>query len=226
MFFKKKWYIQKNQFLREKIWIFTWSFHLKSTFSDLFSKKMNSLKIFFLHDEIICFVRIFFCDQVCICTNPRNRDVLVPHFVGEQGDLVPHFSGILFWSPHFLVPQFCVGPPLFRSHFPGPPLWQDCSRSGGPEFCLTFGTQDISSKQFLIWKSKVASIVLWRKKIACGAQITSCGQLVSKMQLQIKVLFFCHYNLSGCHPTAVILWWYRIPDIEQHELDLQWFTGI
>ena len=31
------------------------------------------LKIFFLHDEIIFFVRIFFCDQVCICTNPRNH---------------------------------------------------------------------------------------------------------------------------------------------------------
>ena len=51
--------------------IFTWSFHLKSTFSDFL--KMCFLKIFFLHDEIIFFVRIFFCDQVCICTNPRNH---------------------------------------------------------------------------------------------------------------------------------------------------------
>ena len=58
--------------------IFTWSFHLKSTFSDFpkisdFLKSLFFLKIFFLHDEIIFFVRIFFCDQVCISSNPRNH---------------------------------------------------------------------------------------------------------------------------------------------------------
>ena len=58
--------------------IFTWSFHLKSTFSDVFLKffdfsKKYFLENIFLHDEIIFFDRIFFCDQVCICTNPRKH---------------------------------------------------------------------------------------------------------------------------------------------------------
>ena len=54
---------------------FTWSFHLKINIFRFFDflKNWCFLKIFFLHDEIIFFVRIFFCDQVCICTNPRNH---------------------------------------------------------------------------------------------------------------------------------------------------------
>ena len=57
---------------------YTWSFHLKSTFSDFPQKfwifqKTYFLENIFLHDEIIFFVRIFFCDQVCIYTNPRNH---------------------------------------------------------------------------------------------------------------------------------------------------------
>ena len=57
---------------------FTWSFHLKINifrFSKLlsFSKILFFLKICFLHDEIIFFVRIFFCDQVCISSNLRNH---------------------------------------------------------------------------------------------------------------------------------------------------------
>ena len=60
---------------------FTWSFHLKSTFSDFIFRFLEKLLKFlenfenfiffeniFLHDEILFFVRIFFCDQVCIST--------------------------------------------------------------------------------------------------------------------------------------------------------------
>ena len=46
------------RFSPQKFWIF---------------QKIFFQKIFFLHDEILFFVRIFFCDQVCICTNPRNH---------------------------------------------------------------------------------------------------------------------------------------------------------
>ena len=63
---------------------FTWNFHLKINifrfssfwkFSDFrcFLKILIFLEIIFLHDEIIFFVRIFFCDQVCISSNPRNH---------------------------------------------------------------------------------------------------------------------------------------------------------
>ena len=76
--------------------IFTWSFHLKSTFSDVFQKnivfeKICFLKIFFLHDEIIFFVRIFFCDQVCICTNPRNH---LEHLPCPHDDSEPRLKKI------------------------------------------------------------------------------------------------------------------------------------
>ena len=83
-YFLKKHFFEKSKILRKKsenidfkwklqVIFFTWSFHLKSTFSDFsenfeFFKKLFFLENIFLHDEIIFFVRIFFCDQVCIST--------------------------------------------------------------------------------------------------------------------------------------------------------------
>ena len=54
---------------------FTWNFHLKINIFrfSVFLKISCFLKIMFLHDEIIFFVQIFFCDQVCISSNPRNH---------------------------------------------------------------------------------------------------------------------------------------------------------
>ena len=71
MFFKKK-YFQKNEFW-EKNLDFYLEFSFKINIFRFVFKKMSFLKIVFLHDEIIFFVRIFFCDQVYICTNPRNH---------------------------------------------------------------------------------------------------------------------------------------------------------
>ena len=57
---------------------FTWHFHLKIIIFRFFKisfffEILIFLEIIFLHDEIIFFVRIFFCDQVCISSNPRNH---------------------------------------------------------------------------------------------------------------------------------------------------------
>ena len=61
---------------------------------------------------------------VSACTlSSVTRDVLVPHFVGEVGVLVPHFFGGNFMVPHFLVPHFCFGPPLFRISFSWSPTF-------------------------------------------------------------------------------------------------------
>ena len=49
-------------------------------------------KLCFLHDEIIFCVRIFFCDQVCICTNPRNH---LEHLPCSHGDSEPPAVHIL-----------------------------------------------------------------------------------------------------------------------------------
>ena len=70
---------------------FTWSFHLKSTFSDFphfffIFQKTYFLENIFLHDEIIFFVRIFFCDQVCICT---NREKYLEHLPCPHDDSEP-----------------------------------------------------------------------------------------------------------------------------------------
>ena len=44
-----------------------------------FFENIISLKIFFLYDETIFFVRIFFCDQVRIYTNLRNHLEHLPY---------------------------------------------------------------------------------------------------------------------------------------------------
>ena len=51
-----------------------------------FFKKTFFQKNIFLHDEIIFFVRIFFCDQVCISSNPRNH---LEHLACPHGDSEP-----------------------------------------------------------------------------------------------------------------------------------------
>ena len=65
--------IFKKSIFERKNMDFYLEFSFKINIFRFVFKKMSFLKIFFLHDEIICFVRIFFCDQVCICTNPRNH---------------------------------------------------------------------------------------------------------------------------------------------------------
>ena len=76
---------------------FTWSFHLKSTFFDFFvffDFWYIFLKIFFLYDEKLFFVRIFFCDQVRIYTNLRNHLEHLPY---------PHDDSEPPTRTHFLV---------------------------------------------------------------------------------------------------------------------------
>ena len=109
---------------------FTWSFHLKSIFSDFFDffEKFIFLKIFFLHDEIIFFVRIFFCDQVCICTNPRNH---LEHLPCSHGDSEPPAVHIL--------DQFLLGFSGFREFWadrwsPNPALRGTKSKSSNTNF--------------------------------------------------------------------------------------------
>ena len=46
-------------------------------------QKTYFLENIFLHDEIIFFVRIFFCDQVCIYSNSRNH---LEHLPCPHGD--------------------------------------------------------------------------------------------------------------------------------------------
>jgi len=53
--------------------IFTWNFHLKINIFRFSIFFRFFLKIMFLHDEIIFFVRIPFCDQVCVSSNLRNH---------------------------------------------------------------------------------------------------------------------------------------------------------
>ena len=50
------------------------------------------LENIFLHDEIIFFVWIFSCNQVCICTNPRNH---LEHLPCSHGDSEPPAVHIL-----------------------------------------------------------------------------------------------------------------------------------
>ena len=54
-------------------------------FFDFFENFMF-LENIFLHDEIIFFVRIFFCDQVCISSNSRNH---LEHLPCPHGDSEP-----------------------------------------------------------------------------------------------------------------------------------------
>ena len=55
----------------------------------LFLEKLKFLILFeniFLHDEKLVLVRMFFCDQVCICSNPRNH---LEHLACPHGDSEP-----------------------------------------------------------------------------------------------------------------------------------------
>ena len=138
--------------------IFTWSFHLKSTFSDLFSKKLIFWKYYFLeniflHDEIIFCVRIFFCDQVCIYTNPRNH---LEHLPCPHDDSEPptkknqtNYSTFQTEIQWFYEPDTKVMPPKFQ---PSPHLranWSPRPRTRFPS-------------GFFLWSS-LCIIILYRK---------------------------------------------------------------
>ena len=113
---------------------FTWSFHLKINIFRFFKKcSFFEIGIFFenifLHDEILFFVRIFFCDQVCISSNPRNHLEHLPFPHDDSGPPTrsncwrklgkfPRFS--------FCAPRNC---PLFMSKSGAACLQMDLARS-------------------------------------------------------------------------------------------------
>ena len=117
--------------------LFTWHFHLKSSFSDFskfsfFFEISICSKISFLHDENIFFVQMFFCDQVCISSNPRNHleHPPCPHddsepptwsIVGENWSNSPDSAFVIMCAP-----RNC---PLFMSKSGAACLQIDIARS-------------------------------------------------------------------------------------------------
>ena len=99
-----------------------------------FLKIIHFLKICFLHDELIFFVRIFFCDQVCICTNPRNH---LEHLPCSHGDSEPP-------AVHNISDQFLLGFSGFCEFWadrwsPNPPRKVIKTKSSNTDFfCIFF----------------------------------------------------------------------------------------